>query len=173
MSRYSRLLIVICSLTASSLLSTTAYALPDDHLQSIELQADKSSFDQKNGIIVYAGQAQLKQGSLVITADKIVVHYSRDKNVEAIEATGTPARLQQQPNIDQELITASANKIVYSHHENTVELFEQAQLTQAGATMRGHKIHYDLAHELVRAEGGDSTENQRIKMTIPASTLTP
>lgn len=149
------------------LLVNPAFSLPDDRKQSIQLQADKWSFDQKNGVTTYTGNAQLQQGSLIIKAQEIIVYYTKNKNVERIEAIGSPARLQQQPSVDQNLITASANKILYLRNENIVEFLNNAELTQAGAIMRGKKIHYDLTEELVHAEGGDTG----IKMTIPASTL--
>ncbi len=151
------------------LLSTYVLALPDDRKQAIHLQADSSSFDQKSGIIIYSGKAKLQQGSLLISAEKIVVHYSKDKSIDKIEATGTPAHLEQQPKADEDIVTASANKIYYSQLHNTVELLDKAMLTQSGAIMQGHKIHYDLTRELVHTEGRD---DKRIAITIPANIIT-
>ncbi len=144
-------------------------ALPEDQQQTIQLQADNSSFDQKNGVIIYTGSAQLTQGSLKIKAAKIIVHYNSDKTIHKIEASGSPAKLEQLPKLNEKIITASAQKIFYLHKSNTVELLENAELTQAGAIMRGHKIHYDLDKEVVRAEGDNIAGP--ITMTIPANAI--
>lgn len=159
-----------CCLIVLALLCARAQALPEDRNASIEFQSDQYVFDQKNGLIIYSGNAELKQGSLQINADKITVHYRDDNTVEIIEATGSPARLQQQPSADQDVVKASAEEIIYHRLDNTVEMRASAQLEQNGAIMRGHKIHYDLTRELVQADSDEAGE-ERIFMTIPAGSL--
>ena len=148
-----------------------ALTLPGDRTASIELQSDQYVYDQKNGLIIYTGGAQLRQGSLQINADRITVYYRGDDNtVEKIEAEGSPARLQQQPSADADPVKASAAEITYHRLDNTVEMRTGAQLEQNGAVMQGHRIHYDLTRELVQADSDDAGE-ERIFMTIPAGSL--
>lgn len=146
-------------------------ALPGDRTASIELASDQYVYDQKNGLIIYTGNAELRQGSLQINADRITVHYrDDDKTVEKIKAEGSPAHLQQQPSTDAELVKASAGEITYHRMDNTVEMRAGAQLEQNGAVMQGHRIHYDLTRELVQADSDEAGE-ERIFMTIPAGSL--
>ena len=155
---------------AMTLLSTSAQALPDDRDQDFQQQADNQLFDQKNGLVTYTGNARLQQGSLVIDAERIVVHFDGDNAVVKIEASGSPAHFQQQPQASKGKVLAEANAIIYSHAERTVTLSENAKIEQDGAMMQGHSIHYDLTRELINAQG-DASSNERIKMVIPAGTV--
>ena len=168
-SKHSQLLALGAGLL-TLIFSAATLALPEDRNAKIELQSDQYVFDQKNGLIIYTGNAELKQGSLHINADKIVVHYQGDSTVEKIEANGSPARFQQQPSTQQGVITAEAEQIIYHRLDNTVVMTSSARLEQNGAVMQGHKIHYDLTRELVQADSDDQGE-QRIQMTIPPGSL--
>src|SRR5690554_7121561 len=79
-----------------TLAGQVVWALPEDRTARIELESDQYVYDHKNGLIIYTGSAELRQGSLQINADKITVYYRGDANVvEKIEAHGSPAHLQQ------------------------------------------------------------------------------
>lgn len=155
------------ALLATATITTTAQALPDDREQDFQLQADKQLFDQKNGLVTYTGSARLQQGSLIIDADRIVIHFKSDNSVAKIEASGSPAHFQQQPQANKGKVFAEAQEISYNHDERTVTLNNSAKLEQDGAIMQGHSIHYDLTRELINAQS-DETSNERIKMVIPA-----
>ncbi|HEY7886555.1 MAG TPA: lipopolysaccharide transport periplasmic protein LptA [Cellvibrionaceae bacterium] len=168
-SNYRPIYISISSLVVL-LLSASALALPEDRQAKIELSSSQYVFDQRNGLIIYSGDAELKQGSLQINADKIVVHYQGDNTVEKIEATGSPARLQQQPSAEQDVITANAEQIIYNRLNNTVDMVSGVRLEQNGAIVQGHRIHLDLTQELVQADS-DEEGQERIYMTIPPGNL--
>jgi lipopolysaccharide export system protein LptA len=149
------------------LASAGAWALPDDRTQDFQLQADQQLFDQKNGRVTYTGAARLQQGSLIIKAERIVVHFTDDNAVAKVVASGSPAHFQQQPKANQGIVFAQAEHITYNHTQRTVSLDQAAKLEQDGAVMQGHSIHYDLTRELINAQG-DSEASERIKMVIPA-----
>lgn len=154
-----------------TLAGQVVWALPEDRTARIELESDQYIYDHKNGLIIYTGSAELRQGSLQINADKITVYYRGDANVvEKIEAHGSPAHLQQLPSADAELVKARAEEIIYHRLENTIEMRVSAQLEQDGTMMQGHHIHYDLSRELVQAASDEAGE-ERIFMTIPAGSL--
>jgi lipopolysaccharide export system protein LptA len=152
---------------AMAMIATTAHALPDDREQDFQLQADKQLFDQKNGLVTYTGSARLQQGSLIIDAERIVVHFKSDNSVAKIEASGSPAHFEQQPQADKGKVFAEAHEISYDHDKRTVTLSNSAKIEQDGAIMQGHSIHYDLARELINAQSDDNSD-ERIKMVIPA-----
>lgn len=156
------------SLTATiTILSAAVQALPDDREQDFQLQADKQLFDQKNGLVTYTGNARLQQGSLIIDAERIVIHFDGDNSVIKVEAAGSPAHFQQQPQTNKGKVLAEAQKITYNHAERTVTLSDSAKIEQDGAIMQGHSIHYDLTRELINAQSNESS-SERIKMVIPA-----
>jgi lipopolysaccharide export system protein LptA len=84
-------------------------ALPDDNRQPITIRTQEAIRDETKGTTVYRGDVEIVKGSLVINADEVTLTQadrsarpardSRDplagSNVVLIEASGTPARMQQ------------------------------------------------------------------------------
>jgi lipopolysaccharide export system protein LptA len=149
-------------------ISNIAYALPSDKNEVTRGSADKLTVDQKNGIATYSGAVEIQQGSLIITADKIVIHTGTDGAVNKMIATGSPAKFKQQPDVAQGVITASANKITYTPNKEHLLLVENASLEQDGAVMSGPQIDYDLVKEVMRAAGNNQgNTGDRINIVIP------
>ena len=168
MSRIARpvtFLILLASLHAGSIM-----ALPNDKNETIRGSADKLTVDQKNGVATYTGSVIIQQGTLVISADSIVIHTNTDNDVEKMVAQGSPARFQQQPEQNQGLVTAAAKQITYTPENQRLLLIEDASVEQNGAVMSGPRIDYDLVKEVMKAAGKSSTDGsngQRIEIVIP------
>lgn len=147
-----------------------SFALPTDKNETIRGSAEKLTVDQKNGIATYTGSVIIQQGTLVITADSIVIHTNADNDVEKMVAQGNPARFQQQPEKDQGLVTAAAKQITYTPDNQRLLLIEDASVEQNGAVMKGPRIDYDLVKEVMKAAGGNSSADgnaERIEIVIP------
>ncbi|MDR7091795.1 MULTISPECIES: lipopolysaccharide transport periplasmic protein LptA [Cellvibrio] len=150
--------------------SNTALALPGDKNETIRGSADNLTVDQKNGVATYTGSVKIQQGSLVISADSIVIHTNPDSSVEKMIATGNPARFQQQPEKDQGVVTAAAKQITYTPSNEHLVLIEDASVEQNGAVMSGPHIDYDLVKEVMKAAGSNGasgSDGQRIEIVIP------
>ncbi len=149
--------------------STASLALPSDKTETIRGSADNLMVDQKNGVATYTGSVKIQQGSLMISADSIVIHTNADSSVEKMIATGNPARFQQQPEKDQGVVTAAAKQITYTPSNERLLLVEDASVEQNGAVMSGPHIDYDLLKEVMKAAGknGTSGNGQRIEIVIP------
>lgn len=163
-----------CLLAITSLLASLyvgqAVALPTDKNETIRGAADKLTVDQKNGVATYTGSVIIQQGTLVISADSIVIHTNADNDVEKMVAQGAPARFQQQPEKDQGLVTAAAKQITYTPDNQRLLLIEDASVEQNGAVMKGPRIDYDLVKEVMKAAGGTSSLDgnaERIEIVIP------
>lgn len=156
-----------------SILCSSALALPDDKHETIRGSADNLTVDQKNGVATYTGSVEIRQGSLVINADSIIIHTTADGGVEKMIASGSPAKFKQQPEIDQSIVTASAKKITYTPNNEHLLLVEDASVEQNGAVMSGPYIDYDLIKEVMKAEGNNKGEGQRIEIIIPPKNTTP
>jgi lipopolysaccharide export system protein LptA len=148
-------------------LSWPCQALPSDKNETIRGSADKLIVDQKNGVATYTGAVKIQQGSLLISAEQIIIHTNPDSSVKKMIATGTPARFQQQPEEALGVITASANKITYTPNKEHLLLVENASLEQDGAVMSGPTIDYDLIKEVMRAAGNSQSGKDRINIVIP------
>lgn len=147
--------------------SAATYALPSDKNETIRGSADNLTVDQKNGVATYTGSVKITQGSLMISADSIVIHTNADSSVEKMIATGNPARFQQQPEKDQSVVTAAAKQITYTPNNEHLLLVEDASVEQNGAVMSGPHIDYDLVKEVMKAAGNTNGGGQRIEIVIP------
>jgi len=150
--------------------SAVTLALPGDKNETIRGSADNLTVDQKNGVATYTGSVKIQQGSLVISADSIVIHTNPDSSVEKMIATGSPARFQQQPEKDQGVVTAAAKQITYTPNNEHLVLIEDASVEQNGAVMSGPHIDYDLVKEVMKAAGNNGASGgngQRIEIVIP------
>lgn len=150
--------------------SATTLALPGDKNETIRGSADNLTVDQKNGVATYTGSVKIQQGSLIISADSIVIHTNPDSSVEKMIATGSPARFQQQPEKDQGVVTAAAKQITYTPSNEHLVLIEDASVEQNGAVMSGPHIDYDLVKEVMKAAGSNGAaggNGQRIEIVIP------
>ena len=114
-------------LAGAALLAPAVQALPGDREQPIAVEADRAVRDEKAGETIYSGDVRLVQGSLVIEADALTIYHSRDL-AERVVATGEPARMQQQPEVDEAVIHAAARRITYFTAEERVLLERDAEV---------------------------------------------
>ena len=160
--------LVVALLLGFSLLlaSDPVTALPEDTDQPIRITTDEAVRDEKSGRTVYSGNVELVQGTIRINADK-VTFYRIDQEGDKIVAEGSPATMQQQPEIDGPLMHAKGNIIEYYRTEERVQLREDAVVEQDGSTVRGDKIDYFIREQRVKAATKDSNSNGRVEVIIP------
>lgn len=161
----------MCVAFGTALLSTAAVALPTDPQQPIEIEAGNAMRDERQGLTVYEQNVTIRQGSILINADRVSVHTAGNQ-VNRIVATGQPANYQQQPKPGDSPVVARANTIEYQLASDQIQLLGNASLEQAGTTLTGNRIDYDLRQEIIRASG-DDTGTGRIRMVIPPGQQQP
>jgi len=161
-------------LLLSNLLATTsAYALPGDKDQPVEIEADQVKFDERSGISTYTGSVVVVQGSLHATADKVTVYTVNDELTKVV-ATGKPATFRQRPRLDKEEVHGKGARIEYYADSEKVILTVNAELEQEGNLLRGQRIVYDGTNDVATAGGGATTAegtatpstNERVRITI-------
>ncbi|MEP4147610.1 MAG: lipopolysaccharide transport periplasmic protein LptA [Halioglobus sp.] len=153
--------------TLALLLPGLGSALPDDRDQPIRIEADEALRDEKQGFTRYEGNVRMDQGSLHIEADQITVYHD-DKEANRVVATGKPARLQQQPELEKGPIKASADTIEYFKSEDRIQLRENANIEQEGSIVTGDSIDYLMNEQLVKAGSDKNRDSSRVKVVIPA-----
>ncbi len=137
-------------------------ALPEDAEQPIHIRADNAEIDNKANRVVYRGSVQVDQGTLRVTADEMTVEIENEQVIRIV-ATGEPARYKQQLNAEDEIVNANASTIIYHTQDERVDLEGDAFLEQAGNTVTGDIIHYDIVAGRIDAEaGGDG----RVQMEL-------
>ncbi len=146
-----------------------SFALPNDRMQPITIDADTAEHDEQAGTITYAGAVIMQQGSMRIDADKVVIHSAKDR-VTKIVAKGQPASYQQQPQAAGEQVVAKAKQIEYNLEQDSLKLTDNASLQQGGTRLSGTTIEYDVRKAVVKADSEGRT-NERVRMVIPPKAL--
>ena len=136
-----------------SILGASAYALPEDAEQPIEIRAEHVEYDQNAGTVLYTGSVEAEQGTMRVSADEMTV-YVEDQKVVRITARGDPARYQQLLEADKGLVKADARTIVYHTQDERIDLRGGAYLEQGGNEITGELIRYDVVAGRVNAEAG-------------------
>lgn len=156
-------LLLICIALA---LPCPVSALPEDRSQPIQIESDRAIRKEKDGSMIYIGDVELVQGSLLMKADRLEIYNNAKNEVERIIAHGKPAYVEQRPAADKELIKARADTIRYFVLEEKLELDKNASIDQDGAVVTSDTIVYFVKDEIVKANSAGK-ENQRVKVVIP------
>ncbi|MDX1589981.1 MAG: lipopolysaccharide transport periplasmic protein LptA [Oleiphilaceae bacterium] len=154
------LLLVMCA---------PALAFDPDSKEPINITADSARLDERAGRAIYEGDVVVTQGETRLEAQRIVLTRG-EKGLDAMEATGNPARYQQPAREDEPALEAEAQRIHYQSEFSRIRFRRDAQIRQGGNSFRGDRIDYDINDRVVTANGeggGDSTESPgRVEMTI-------
>jgi lipopolysaccharide export system protein LptA len=146
-----------------------AYGLSDDRAQPITIEADSAERNEITGLTEYRGNVIIRQGSVIIDADRVTIYYS-DNKVSRIVSLGTPASYQQQQVADGGLMTARGEIIEYMLATDKIKLQKNASLSRNGTLIKGDSITYDLENETWKAKGNNRGDQKRIQLVIPPST---
>ena len=149
--------------------STFAFALSEDADQPIEIEAESVMVDETTGFNEFIGDAEVKQGSLVMTAEIIQVQTNAD-GVETMIAKGTiekPAKYIQSQENQARLIEATANLITYNVNEGMIYLVGDAFLVQGFDSFSGDSLTYDINNDKVLVKGSeDGTKRVKFKIDL-------
>jgi lipopolysaccharide export system protein LptA len=150
--------------------SCSVLALPEDQNQQIDIEASSSEINLDQGQYIYRGTetnpAHITQGSMEIFGTEIRIEYS-DGVLKRVTASGTPARFQQQPAVDQEMIHASGHTLDYDNAKRMLNIDGEAEFNQAGNVLSGHHIDYNLD---TRNANASSIDGQPVRMEIRGAT---
>ncbi|MEF1212688.1 lipopolysaccharide transport periplasmic protein LptA [Vibrio alginolyticus] len=147
------------SLLALVLAAPQALALKSDTQQPVYINSDTQQVDMKSNQVVFEGDVSLKQGSINIDADRIVV--TRDPKTEAIkqiQAFGKPAKFSQLMD-DGKTLNGQATELDYRISTDELTMKGQAQLAQDNNTIKGSSIRYQIGKQKLVA---DSSKEERV-----------
>ena len=149
--------------------STFVFALSEDADQPIEIEAESVMVDETTGFNEFIGDAEVKQGSLVMTAEIIQVQTNAD-GVETMIAKGTldkPAKYIQSQENQARLIEATATLITYDVNEGMIFLVGDAYLVQGFDSFSGDSLTYDINNDKVLVKGSeDGTKRVKFKIDL-------
>ncbi len=153
----------------SVVVAAPGVALPDDRDQPIHISADRAIRNEKKGITIYSGNVQMRQGSMELDADSLVV-FQEGEDANKLVARGEPAAMRQQPEPDEGLVRAYGRVITYYRDKEQVNLLEDARIERDdGSLVTGDSIDYFITKQLVTAKSNTSETGNKVFVVIPPS----
>lgn len=144
-------------------------ALPEDKKQPIEIEAQSVIVDETTGFSEFSGNAEVRQGSLLLLAELIQVQTNNDEVVSMI-AKGSlekPAKYIQSQENQARFIEASATLITYDVNAGMIFLVGNARLVQGFDSFSGNTLNYDINNDKVVVKGSeDGTERVKFKIVL-------
>lgn len=151
------------SLSLCLLLPTAALALSTDTEQPVYIDSDTQQLDMKSNKVTFAGDVKLKQGSININADKIVVtREAKTGTIEAIQGFGDLATFSQLTD-DGKTLYGEAKELHYSLKDDQLTMKKQAMLSQDDSVIRGTTIEYRISSQKLVADGN---ANERVSTVL-------
>lgn len=144
------------------LFSLGVIAAPADYTLPVDISADFWEASIKDNISIYREKVVIRQGTMLIKADKLEANASAGKGREVLIASGSPATYYQLLE-DGRPVTAKANEIHYDLASRTLTLSGNAELTQSGSQVQSALIRYNIERQELQAQ---SDENTRRVTTI-------
>lgn len=140
------------------LVSGASLAATPDHQLPISINADNTQASIRDNTAVYIDNVEVRQGSLLIKANRLEINASAGKGNEVFIFSGTPVTYSQLLEGERP-VTAQANEIRYDIASRTLTLTTDAELTQSGSLVRGDIIRYNLERQELTA---GSEQNRRV-----------
>jgi len=151
-------------------ISNVAIALESDSTKPIDITADSAEFLDGEKKVIYLGNVILKQGSMVLEADKVIIQEKiSSKKGSSLYADGRPAKFKQKMAGKRgKYARGRANRIEYYSKSELIYLIGKASLTQDGNNIRSDRITYNRNES--RIQGGKAAKGkQRVKFTVRPS----
>lgn len=147
----------------AALLPLPAAALEDDQNQPIYIEADAAELDDLQAISLYIGNVDVRQGSIRILADEVLVHHGADRKPQKIIAIGAPVRYRQLLDDDPQEVEGQARRMEYEANREEITLIDNAVLTQGEDRFASDRIVYNRATERVTA-GTSARGRERVRI---------
>ncbi|WED26372.1 lipopolysaccharide transport periplasmic protein LptA [Vibrio sp. DW001] len=157
------------SLIACLLATSNAYALKSDSDQPIYIDSDTQNLDMKSNTVTFTGDVKLKQGSININADKlIVIRNPVDGSLREIEGYGNPATFSQLTD-DGKTLNGQSKELYYNVNDDKLIMITDAILSQDESIIKGNKITYKIGSQKLTADSG---AGERVKTVLQPTQTT-
>jgi lipopolysaccharide export system protein LptA len=175
---FLRVLLIPSGIFAALLLASgPAAAEKADRLKPTNIEAKRGTIDEANKVRTMEGDVILVQGTMRITAEKMVVKEDATGNISA-QAFGPSAgqiTFRQKREGFSDFVDGVADRAEFDDKASTLKLFGRARLTSAGDVAEGEYIYFNTATEVyaIRNSAADDKPGAvqpdasgRVKITI-------
>lgn len=146
----NKILLLLCLfLSGHALLS---FAERADREKPMQMEADRVTVDDVNQTSTFEGSVQMRQGTLLIEAGKIVVRQDK-KGYSQMTATGQPAHFRQKRDGVNEYADGYGERIEYDSNTEIANFYGQARVKREGDDVRGEHIIYNTKSGIFQVFG--------------------
>jgi len=155
------------------LLIGSAHAERADRDQPIYLEADRATVEdvkKKDSmrVSIFTGNVIMTQGTLRITADKVILREDID-GFRYATATGNLVTFRQKRDGIDEYIEGWSERAEYDNKSEKIELFKQARLKRGEDEVKGDYIAYNITTEFFQVIGnhdrnGETQDDNRVRI---------
>ncbi|MDC0611297.1 lipopolysaccharide transport periplasmic protein LptA [Vibrio sp.] len=144
------------SLMTCLLAAPCAWALSTDSQQPVYIDSDSQQLDMKSNKVTFVGNVTLKQGSININADKlIVVREVKNGKIQEIQGFGDLATFSQLTD-DGKTLYGEAEKLNYQMAQDQLTMTGQAMLSQDDSVIKSTQIRYRISEQKLIADSNNS-----------------
>lgn len=150
----------------------------NDRNQPMQIEADQVVMNEATQVSTFTGNVQIKQGTLQVRGDKIIV--SQDKQGYKIaQIYGAPANFRQKREGLNEYVEGYGERIEYNTLKQTVDMYGAARLKRDQDYIRGEHINYNAQNEIFQVNAGATVKGvppQRVHAVLqphPKEPLAP
>ncbi|ATA25639.1 lipopolysaccharide ABC transporter substrate-binding protein LptA [Brenneria goodwinii] len=158
------------TLLASSLLAVSVpiFAVTGDSNQPIHIDSAQQSLDMQSNTVTFTGNVVVKQGTIEVKADKVVVTRPQgEQGREVVEGYGNPVTFYQMQD-NGKPVKGRAQKIRYELANDFLVLTGDAYLEQLDSNVKGDRITYLVKQQQMEAF---SDKGKRVTTVLVPSQL--
>jgi len=126
-----------------------------DRQKPVQMEADRVTVDDINQTSTFEGNVQMRQGTLLIEAAKIVVTQDK-KGFSLMTATGQLAHMRQKRDGVNEYAEGFGERIEYDTQAEIASLVGQARVKREGDDVRGEHIIYNTKTGVFQVFGSNN-----------------
>jgi len=130
-----------------------ALAEKADREKEIAVVFDKLTADDANRTSTFEGTVVVTQGTMRITATKVIVREDAQRNKFYV-ATGAPVTFRQKRDDADEYVEGFAERAEFDDRNDMLKLFNKALVKSNQNQLTGEFISYDMRRELAEVAGG-------------------
>lgn len=157
-------------IACAALLALPAAAERADREKQIVVGGDRALADDANKTLTFEGNVVITQGTMRMTASKVVVREDRDKHQYYV-ASGSPVTFRQKRDKVDEYIEAFAERAEFDDRNDVLKLFNNARVKRASDELTGQYITYDMRKDQAEVTGAPAaakapSDTGRVKVII-------
>jgi lipopolysaccharide export system protein LptA len=150
------------------LCSPICWAELNDRNQAMQIEADQVVMNEIMQTSTFTGNVQIKQGTLEIHGDKIIVNQDKLGN-KIGKIYGSPASFRQKREGLNEYVEGYGERIEYDTLKQTLDMYGQARLKRDQDFIRGEHINYNAQNEIFIVDNGvpiKGAPRQRVRAVL-------